>query len=82
MVNVKYRLQPIDNDECVQFINMQLQSGSDMTIMFSIFCQYSIKGFIKLDNTLVRFVRATSSSLIYLWIFDEILACMVDLVKK
>ncbi|MCI45556.1 hypothetical protein A2U01_0066795, partial [Trifolium medium] len=62
----------------VLFTSMKLQNDGNVRTMFSIFSQYSMKGSIKLDATLVRYVQDICSSSIRPRIFVEIAACMIE----
>ncbi|MCI11390.1 photosystem I P700 chlorophyll a apoprotein [Trifolium medium] len=57
---------------------MKLQNDDDVRTIFSIFSQYSTKGPIELDTTLVRSIQAICSRLIRLRTFDQIASCMVE----
>lgn len=56
LINVECHWTSINDDECICLPNMQLQNDNDMRVMFSIFSQYTVNVFIKLDDTLVVYV--------------------------
>ncbi|MCH82446.1 hypothetical protein A2U01_0003252 [Trifolium medium] len=78
VTDVEYRRSSVCTDRSVLFIDMKFQNDGDVRTTFSIFSQYSTKGPIELDVTLVRSVQDICLSLIRPRIFDEITACMVE----
>lgn len=82
MVSVEYNCPSIDNDECVHFINMQLQNDDNVRIMFSILAQYRSSKTIKFHIILIRCIDVNTLSMIYPKIFEEIAAYTVQPNEK
>jgi hypothetical protein len=61
---VEYRCPSTDSTESVRFIQMKLMNNDDVRTMFSIFGQYSTRGTIELDASLVISVEQIQKSLI------------------
>ena len=74
--NVEYRRPSIIVDGRVWFAQMKLKNDNDVRTMFSIFSQHIIKGPIKIDTSLVRYVEDIQKSLIQLKDYKEIKNCM------
>jgi len=55
---------------------MKLMKDNDVIAMFSIFCQYSTRGPIELDASLVRSVEEIQKSFIWLRNYEEIRALL------
>jgi len=55
--DVEYRRPSIDAARNVRFTQMKLMNDDDVRTMFSIFDQFSIRGLIEFDISLVRYVE-------------------------
>ncbi|AES73875.1 hypothetical protein MTR_3g109740 [Medicago truncatula] len=64
MDGVKYRRPSTDSSRSVRFTRMKLMNDDDLRTMFSIFGQFSTRGPIELDASLVRYVEHIRQSLI------------------
>ncbi|KEH33390.1 hypothetical protein MTR_3g437460 [Medicago truncatula] len=69
---IEYRRLSIDSVGSVRFIWMKLMNEEDVRTMFSIFGQYSIRGPIELDASLVRSVEHIQQSMIQPRNYEEI----------
>jgi hypothetical protein len=73
---VKYRRPSIDSVKSVRFSRMKLMNEDKVRVMFSIFGQYSTRGPIELDASLVRSVYQILKNLIQPRDYEEIRALL------
>jgi len=74
--DVEYRRPSTDSSESLRFSRMKLKNNDDVRTVFSIFCQYSTRGPIEFDASLVRFVEEIRKSLIRTRTYEEIRALL------
>jgi hypothetical protein len=79
---VEYRRPSTDSSGSLRFIRMKLMNDDYVRTMFSIFCQYSIRGPIELDASLVRSVEEILKSLIRPRNYEEIRAILEALEEE
>jgi len=72
--DVEYRRPSIGSARSVQFTRMKLMNDDDVRTMFSIFDQFSTRGLIEFDISLVRYVEHIQQSLIRPRNYEEIMA--------
>jgi len=72
--DVEYRRPSIDSARSVRFTRMKLMNDDDVRTMFSIFDQFSTRGLIEFDISLVRYVEHIQQSLIRPRNYEEIMA--------
>jgi len=73
---VEYRRPSMDSAGSVRFSWMKLMNDNDVRTMFSIFGQFSTRGLIELNISLVRCVEHIQQSLIQPRNYEEIRALM------
>jgi len=72
--DVEYRRPSIDSARSVRFTRMKLMNDDDVRTMFSIIDQFSTRGLIEFDISLVRYVEHIQQSLIRPRNYEEIMA--------
>jgi len=73
---VDYQRLSTDSSGSLRFSRMKLMNDDDVRTMFSIFCQYSTRGPIELDASLVKSVEEIRKSLIRPKNYEEIRALL------
>lgn len=74
MYGVEFRRLSTYSAGSVQFSWMKLMNNDDVRTMFSIFGQYSTRGPIELDASLVRYIEHIQQSLIRPRNYEKIMA--------
>lgn len=74
--HVEYRRQSIDSDGSSNFTQMKLWNDDNVRTMFSTFDQYSSKGLIELDNSIVWYFYDIWESMIRSKTHEKTKACM------
>jgi len=74
--DVEYQCPSTDSSSSLRFNRMKLTNDDGVRTMFSIFCQYSTRGPIELDASLVRSVEEIRKSLFRSRNYEEIRALL------